>query len=239
MNGAAAAGDLAAARSADLATRLRACPESVSIDDGWVVRDGRLAAVHQLNAIVLGTMVPLDPAAYDGDAIERLARRWQADLPDRCVVIDDERTAERLAVDLPDRGWERQRTLFMALRSDPAAAVRDSRARKLDEDELRALQLACLRQEVIGPSVPHELPASAGRCPGVAAGDRRARFGSAPGNPARSPPRVARCSWTRTSAAGESRQSKRSPPCESTENRGWPGQRCRWRCAPPASGAPI
>ena len=63
MNRDAAAGDeLAAALSADLAARLRAAPESVAIDDGWVVRDDRLAAVHHLNAIVLGTTAPLlDP----------------------------------------------------------------------------------------------------------------------------------------------------------------------------------
>ena len=34
----------------------------------------------------------------------------------------------------------------------------DARARVLGEDELRSLQLACLRQEVAGPSVPSELP---------------------------------------------------------------------------------
>jgi hypothetical protein len=157
LNAAAAAGDLAAALSADLAARLRACPESVAIDDGWVIRDDRLAVVHHLNAIVLGTAAPLDPAAYGADAIERLARRWQAELPDRCIVIDDEPAAERLAADLTEHGWEPQRTLFMALRSEPSAARRDSRARELGEDELRSLQLACLQQEGIGPSVPHEL----------------------------------------------------------------------------------
>jgi len=159
LNGAAAAGDLAAARSADLAARLRACPESLAIDDGWVLRDRRLAAVHHLNAIVLGTTAPLDPPAYDAaDAIDRLTRRWQAELPDRCVVIDDELGAERLAAELTEHGWERQRTLFMALRSEPSAAPLDPRARKLGGDELRSLQLACLQQEVIGPSVPRELP---------------------------------------------------------------------------------
>jgi hypothetical protein len=155
----AAAGDLAAALSADLAARLRACPESVAIDGGWVIRHDRLAAVHHLNAIVLGTTAPLDPAAYDADAIEGLGRRWQSGQPDRCVVIDDEPAAQRLVAELPERGWEQQRTLFMGLRSDPSAAVRDARARGLREDELRSLQLACLRQEVAGPSVPDELPA--------------------------------------------------------------------------------
>jgi GNAT superfamily N-acetyltransferase len=155
----AAAGDeLAAALSADLAARLRACRVSLAIDDGWVIRDDRLAAVHHFNAIVLGTAAPLDPAAYGTDAIERLARRWQAELPDRCVVIDDEPAAQRLATELTEHGWERQRTLFMALRFEPSAAPHDPRARKLGEDELRSLQLACLQQEVIGPSVPPELP---------------------------------------------------------------------------------
>jgi hypothetical protein len=157
--GAAAGDELAAALSADLAARLRACSASVAIDNGWVIRDPRLAAVHHLNAIVLGTRAPLDPGAYDADAIEVLARRWQAEVPDRCVVIDDEPTAQRLAPELAERGWERQRTLFMALRSDPSAALYDTRARRLSEDVLRSLQLACLKQEVVGPSVSRELPA--------------------------------------------------------------------------------
>jgi hypothetical protein len=159
VNRDAAAGDLAAALSADLAARLRACPESVAIDDGWVIRDPSLAAVHHLNAIVLGTSAVLDPTAYGADTIEALARDWQPELPDRCVVIDDEPAAQRLAPELAERGWERQRTLFMALRSDPSATLQDARTRRLGEDELRSLQLACLRQEVVGPSVPTELPA--------------------------------------------------------------------------------
>jgi GNAT superfamily N-acetyltransferase len=150
--------ELTAALSADLAARLRAAPQSVAIDDGWVVGNDRLARVHLLNAIVLGTAAPLHDRRYDTDMIEALARRWQTELPDRCVVIDDESVAQRLAVELPERGWDRQRTLFMALRSDPSAAFRDPRARTLDEDELRSLQLACLRQEVGGPGVAGELP---------------------------------------------------------------------------------
>jgi hypothetical protein len=150
--------ELTAALSADLAARLRAAPQSVAIDDGWVVGNDRLARVHLLNAIVLGTAAPLHDRRYDADVIEALARRWQAQLPDRCVVIDDESVAQRLAVELPERGWERQRTLFMALRSDPSAAFRDPRARTLDEDELRSLQLTCLQQEVGGPGVAGELP---------------------------------------------------------------------------------
>jgi GNAT superfamily N-acetyltransferase len=156
---AAAGEELVAALSADRAARVRACPQSVPIDAGWVIREPRLAAVHHLNAIVLGTSAALDPAGYGADAIEALASRWQAESSDRCVVIDDEPAAQRLAAELAERGWERQRTLFMALRSDPSATLQDRRARRLAEDELRSLQLACLRQEVIGPSVPAELPA--------------------------------------------------------------------------------
>jgi hypothetical protein len=160
VSGSAAPDDqLTAALSADLAARLRAAPQSVVIDDGWVVGNDRLAPVHLLNAIVLGTTAPLDDRRYDADVIEALTRRWQAELPDHCVVIDDESAARRLAVELQERGWERQRTLFMALRSDPSAAFRDTRARTLDEDELRSLQLTCLQQEVGGPGVASELPA--------------------------------------------------------------------------------
>jgi GNAT superfamily N-acetyltransferase len=155
----AAAADLAAALSADLAARLRACPESVAIDDGWVVRNPSITAVHQLNAIVLGTSAALDSAACGADAIEALARHWQAELPDLCVELDDEPAAQRLANELAERGWDRQRMLFMALRSDPSTALRDVRGRRLNEEELRSLQLACLSQEVLGPSVSPTLPA--------------------------------------------------------------------------------
>ena len=156
----AAAADLAAALSADLAARRRACPGSIAIDDGWVIRaDPWLAAVHHVNALMLGTNATLDPAAYDADRIERLAAHWQSELPDRCVVIDDEPAAQRLATELTERGWEQQRTLFMSLRCDPSAALRDVRGRSLSEGELRSLQLACLQQEVVGPSVSRTLPA--------------------------------------------------------------------------------
>jgi hypothetical protein len=157
-HGAAAEDELTAALSADLAARLRACRGSVAIDGGWVIRDDRLAAVHHLNAIVLGTTSPLDQVAFDADAIEALSRRGQPEFQDRCVVIDDEVVAERLAAQLRQRGWEQQRTLFMALRSEPSRALRDVRAQMIDEHELRSLQLACLQQEVAGPSVPSELP---------------------------------------------------------------------------------
>jgi GNAT superfamily N-acetyltransferase len=155
---AAADDELAAALSAELAIRLRACPESVAIDGGWVVRSARLARVHQLNAIVIGTTAPLPTRAYDPDVIETLTRRWQAQQEDRCIVIDDEPVARRLELALLQRGWERQRTLLMALAPDPSAAARDPRARELGEDELRSLQLACLREVVAGPGVPSELP---------------------------------------------------------------------------------
>jgi GNAT superfamily N-acetyltransferase len=157
VRGSAAADDeLAAARTADLAARLRAAPQSVAIDGGWAVANARLARVHHLNAIVIGTTAPLHDTSYDANVVEQLTCRWQSELSDHCVVIDDEPVAQRLAVELEGRGWERQRTLWMALRSDPSAAVGDDRARELHEDELRSLQLACLRQEVAAPT---ELPA--------------------------------------------------------------------------------
>jgi GNAT superfamily N-acetyltransferase len=156
----AVAGDeLATALAADLAARLRACPESVAIDDGWSVRSTRLAPIHHLNAIVLGTVTSLDPGVYDAGAIERLARRWQGDRTEQCVVIDDEPVAERLAVELAAHGWERVRTLFMALRDGPPAIAPDARARALSEDELRALQPACFAEQGFGPRAASGLPA--------------------------------------------------------------------------------
>jgi GNAT superfamily N-acetyltransferase len=158
-HGAAAGDALAAALSADLGTRLRACPESVAIDDGWVVRSTRLAAVHHLNAVVLGTAAGLDAARYDADAIDDLSRRWQADRVERCVVIDDEPAAGRLAAGLARRGWERMRTLFMVLRRDPAEILLDPRARPLSEAELAPLQAACFAEQGFGAPAVGRLPA--------------------------------------------------------------------------------
>jgi hypothetical protein len=158
VNADAAASDLAAALSADLAARLRACPESVAIDDGWSIRCDRLGAVHHLNAIVLGTTARLDPA-YDADAIETLARGRQPDRAERCVVIDDESAARRLGHDLAARGWERVRTLFMALRGDPQAIAADMRAGHLPEAELRPLQAACFAEQGFGSAAVAGLPA--------------------------------------------------------------------------------
>jgi GNAT superfamily N-acetyltransferase len=155
----AAAGELAAALSADLGTRLRACPESVAIPDGWVVRSERLAAVHHLNAVVLGTAGPLDADRYDAESIDHASARWQADRTERCVVIDDEPAAERLADDLVARGWERMRTLFMVLRRDPAEIVVDARARELSEAELVPLQAACFAEQGFGAPAAGGLPA--------------------------------------------------------------------------------
>ncbi len=55
-------------------------------------------------------------------------------------MIDDATGAQTLAAELAARGWERDRTLFMALDGDPAAALVDPRARELSPAELAALQ---------------------------------------------------------------------------------------------------
>ncbi len=78
----------------------------------------------------------------DAPAIATLADRWLGHLSHRFVRVDDELAAERVAPQLVAYGWRRSRTVFMVLRTDPSAAIRDPRAREISDAELDTLTLA-------------------------------------------------------------------------------------------------
>lgn len=137
---------LPTALAADRAVRARAAAEVVPVPEGLVIRHPELHDVHYLNAVLLDR----------GEAGNRpkpgrvlaLADHWQGALSHRHVVFDDDVTGERAAVALRPHGWERRRTLYMALTAHPETTVPDPRAREISDTEMDALQLAGLREEV-------------------------------------------------------------------------------------------
>ncbi len=125
------------------------------VSGGWVVRRDELPAIYFLNYLRLAA--PL-PASIGAAEITALADRRLGDLGHRHVVLEDGDAGETVYPELEARGWERRRTLLMALRSDPAGAPDDPRAREVSEDELRALQAANLLEEDFGPHTFPGLP---------------------------------------------------------------------------------
>ena len=136
-------GELAAALAVDRAVRRRAATEVIPIPGGLVVRHPELWDVHYLNALLLDA-----GAAPAPTALVALADRWLGDLGHRHVVFDDADCGERAAAGLQGAGWERRRTLFMALAPDAPRIAADPRAREITGPEMEALQLAALREEV-------------------------------------------------------------------------------------------
>jgi GNAT superfamily N-acetyltransferase len=131
--------ELGRALELDRRVALRAGERAIEIPEGWVVLHDQLARVHMLNMLVLAA--PL-AAGFDAAAVSSLADRWLGHLGHRFVRIDDAAGAARLTSKLLVAGWQRQRTVFMVLRSDPRAALVDPRARQVSEAELDALTQA-------------------------------------------------------------------------------------------------
>jgi len=134
---------LALAQAADRGVRRRAALEAIPLEQGLAVRHPELYDVHYLNAVLL------DAGRVDltGPEVAALADRYLGDLGHRHVVFDDAGPGERAAAALACEGWERSRTVYMAFADDPSELVRDPRARAISESEMRALQLAALREE--------------------------------------------------------------------------------------------
>lgn len=147
--------ELAGALALDREIYLRGASESHQLDGGWVARDAALPSIYTLNCIRLAA--PLS-AAVDAAAIDRLADAWLGDRDHRRVVVEDAAAGERLAPALTAAGWERDRTLFMVLRTDPGHAPRDPRAREISDPELREVNLLVNREEEYGPHAFPGLP---------------------------------------------------------------------------------
>lgn len=139
---------LAVALALERRITLAGATDAAKLTLGWEVRHRRLSHVHHLNALLLDA--PL-PAEVDATKLITLAHARQGHLAHRCVVLDDADAAERLAPELIDAGWQRDRTLYMALRSDPGDALIDPRARRLSEEQLRAVQRATFAEDDFGP----------------------------------------------------------------------------------------
>ena len=140
--------ELAAALEFERRITRRAAETWTELPLGWEARHGRLADVYHLNTLLL--RAPL-PAEVDAAELMALADARQGDLRHRRVVLDDEAAGERLSGTLLDARWERERTVYMALGSDPQDALIDPRARVLSEGQLRAVQHATLGEDDFGP----------------------------------------------------------------------------------------
>ena len=137
---------LPTAVAADRAVRTRAAAEVVAVPEGLVIRHPRLHDVHYVNAILLDR-ANAGSRPKPGHILA-MADRWQGGLAHRHVVFNDDVAGERAAAALRPYGWERRRTLYMALSADPGTALSDPRAREISEAEMDALQFAGLREEV-------------------------------------------------------------------------------------------
>jgi GNAT superfamily N-acetyltransferase len=140
--------ELEAAIDLDRRVIRRAAESWVELPLGWQAGHRRLPDVYHLNTLLL--RAPL-PATVGAPELAALADARQGELHHRRVVLDDVAAAERLADELLGAGWERERTLYMALRSDPRAALNDRRARRLSEEQLRSIQRATLAEDDFGP----------------------------------------------------------------------------------------
>lgn len=140
--------DLAAALDFERRITRRGAESWTELPLGWEARHDRLADVHHLNTLLLRAPLPGEVGAPE---LTALVEDRQGDLRHRRVVLDDEQAGERLAGELLDAGWERDRTLYMALGSDPQDALIDPRAWVLSEEQLRAVQHATLGEDDFGP----------------------------------------------------------------------------------------
>jgi GNAT superfamily N-acetyltransferase len=137
--------DLVAALAADRGLRRRAAAEAIAVSEGLVVRHPGLPDVHYLNAVVLDAAPGTGP---DVTAVVALTERWLGDRGHRHLVFDDAAAGESVAATLMDRGWERERTLFMAFTGDPARLAQDDRARELSEAQRRELARVALAEDL-------------------------------------------------------------------------------------------
>lgn len=172
-------GELEAACDFERRITRRAAETWTELPLGWEARHRGLADVHHLNVLLL--RAPL-PAEVDAAELVALAEARQGDLRHRRFMLDDEMAGERLSGELLDAGWERGRTLYMALGSDPQDALVDARVRILSEEQLRAVQHATLGEDDVGPHTAPGLIDRLGQAQAAPrAGTRAIGFGAGPG----------------------------------------------------------
>lgn len=114
-----------------------------------VVRDDALTDVHYLNAVLVARGAPVS----DAPQTVTIAGRALAGRPDHHVVFDDGDLGDRIADELAGSGWERERTLIMALAGQAVTPRPDPRAREISEAGARALEAISLAEEVPAAAV--------------------------------------------------------------------------------------
>jgi GNAT superfamily N-acetyltransferase len=169
---------LAAAQDFERRITRRAAESWTELPLGWEARHRALADVHHLNTLLLRAPLPAEVGASE---LMALAEARQSDLRHRRVMLDDEAAGERVSGGMLDAGWERDRTLYMALGSDPKDALSDPRARVLPEEQLRAVQHATLGEDDFGPlSSPGLIDRLVEAQAALRAGTRALGFGAGP-----------------------------------------------------------
>ena len=88
----------ARARAFDAGVFERGAEEVVRTDGATVISTPSLPTVPHLNAVVVH-------GALDGAAVQALVDQHHGGLPTHRVVVHDEAAGERLAAELPARGW--------------------------------------------------------------------------------------------------------------------------------------
>jgi GNAT superfamily N-acetyltransferase len=146
--------ELAAAIELDRRMTVRAADEVIELPWGLAVRNPRLPRVYHLNTLLLSATLPPQLGAVQ---LAELAEEQQGDLDHRRVLLNDAEAGERLSAKLEPLGWERDRTQWMALRCDPAAALVDPRARLLSEEELQHARRATMAEDDYGPNTSPDL----------------------------------------------------------------------------------
>jgi hypothetical protein len=139
---------LAVVLAFDRTMRARAATRTVELDHGLVVLHDELPMLHHLNAVLLDA--PFD-TGRDATAIVRLADAHLAHLPHRHVVLDDAGAGGRLAPQLLDAGWTRDRVVYMQWRGAGGEPPRAGAARELTGPESEALELQILTEGAPGP----------------------------------------------------------------------------------------
>jgi GNAT superfamily N-acetyltransferase len=102
-----AAGLAARARAFDSGVFERAAEHVTTVGGATVVSTPSLPLARHLNRVVV------HGGDLDADAVEALAAEHLGTLPERLVVVDDETAGERLAAELPARGWELDRLMLL------------------------------------------------------------------------------------------------------------------------------
>lgn len=171
--------ELAAALEFERRITRRAAETWTELPLGWEARHRALADVHHLNTLLLRAPLPAEVGASE---LMALAETRQGDLRHRRVVLDDDAAGERLSGELLEAGWERDRTLYMTLGSDPQDALIDPRARVLSEEQLRTVQHATFGEDDFGPlTSPGLIDRLVAAQAALRAGTRALGFGAGPG----------------------------------------------------------